>query len=698
MTDYDVIVLGGGAPGEHCAGALAEGGLRVAVVERELVGGECSYWACIPSKTLLRPGEAVARRARGGGAPRRSTSRPRSPGATSWSRTTPTPGRRSWLADRGIDLLRGTRPARRDRRGRGRRRAPHRRARRPRQRRRPDRAADPRPARSSRASGRNREATAMKAVPRRLLVARRRPGRRRDGARPYVASAARSRSSRAPITCSPASPRRWARRSARPCGRDGIELVARRARRARRGATARTTCWSSTTAASCAATACWSPPAGGRAWRGIGLETVGVEADAAASRSTRRMRVGERLWAIGDVTGIWPLTHVGEYQGEVVASNILGEAREANYEAVPRVTYTDPQAAAVGRHRGALQRDRPAVRGRQDRHLHPRLRRVERVPDAAQRRRAADRRLRARPGGRRVAAAGHAGHPRPRPARRAARHHPAVPELLGDLTPPRSRRSDARSPAGADDGGGGDGSRSAPERCSRADRRRDRRQRRASDSRPPGEPAPRTGSCSPVATGRLQHAAASSAPARGVRRQRPAALATFFDDLDADRPRDGHRRPPTTAAWTRTSSSWPRPRRAPRAGPARRPLRRRRGQVRRHAAVHERHRRRRVGVGPIVSAVTAAMPALTASLALELAPIRVNLIAAGFVDTPLSASLLGDGLEARRDQLRATLPIRRVVAPADVAALAVHIMTNTALTGATYDIDGGQQLLAPVST
>jgi NAD(P)-dependent dehydrogenase (short-subunit alcohol dehydrogenase family) len=104
---------------------------------------------------------------------------------------------------------------------------------------------------------------------------------------------------------------------------------------------------------------------------------------------------------------------------------------------------------------------------------------------------------------------------------------------------------------------------------------------------------------------------------------------------------------------------------------------------------------RRVGLGlGLVSAVTAAMPALTASLALELAPVRVNLIAAGFVDTPLSASLLGDGLEARRDQLRATLPIRRVVGPADVAALAVHIMTNTALTGATYDVDGGQQLVA----
>jgi NAD(P)-dependent dehydrogenase (short-subunit alcohol dehydrogenase family) len=95
----------------------------------------------------------------------------------------------------------------------------------------------------------------------------------------------------------------------------------------------------------------------------------------------------------------------------------------------------------------------------------------------------------------------------------------------------------------------------------------------------------------------------------------------------------------------------------------------------------------------LISALTAALPALTKNLALELAPVLVNLIAAGFVDTPLSASLLGDELENRRKQLRATLPIRRVVGPADVAALAVHIMTNTALTGATYDIDGGQQLV-----
>jgi NAD(P)-dependent dehydrogenase (short-subunit alcohol dehydrogenase family) len=104
---------------------------------------------------------------------------------------------------------------------------------------------------------------------------------------------------------------------------------------------------------------------------------------------------------------------------------------------------------------------------------------------------------------------------------------------------------------------------------------------------------------------------------------------------------------------------------------------------------------RRPGIGlAVASILSAALPALIANLALELAPIRVNLIAAGFVDTPLSASLLGDDVEKRRDRLRAELPIRRVVEPTDVAALAVHLMTNTALTGATYDIDGGEQLVA----
>lgn len=103
---------------------------------------------------------------------------------------------------------------------------------------------------------------------------------------------------------------------------------------------------------------------------------------------------------------------------------------------------------------------------------------------------------------------------------------------------------------------------------------------------------------------------------------------------------------------------------------------------------------RRTAAGlALIGALTAAMPALIRNLALELAPVRVNLLAAGFVDTPLSAAILGDQLDARREQLRTTLPIRRVVGPADIAALAVHLMTNTAVTGATFDIDGGQQLV-----
>ena len=99
--------------------------------------------------------------------------------------------------------------------------------------------------------------------------------------------------------------------------------------------------------------------------------------------------------------------------------------------------------------------------------------------------------------------------------------------------------------------------------------------------------------------------------------------------------------------------------------------------------------------GALISAFTAALPAMTRGLALEVAPVRVNLIAAGFVDTPLSASLLGDQLDERRAHLRDSLPIRRVVGPADIAALCVHLMANSAVTGATFDIDGGQQLIDP---
>ena len=137
------------------------------------------------------------------------------------------------------------------------------------------------------------------------------------------------------------------RRSARFCAARASSSSCPRTRPPR-DATARTTSSSSTTGESCAATGCSSPRAGARGCSGLGLETVGVEPDAHGVPVDAHLRAAERLWAIGDVNGLWPLTHVGKYQGEVVAANILGEPRKANYEAVPRVVYTDPQAAAVG--------------------------------------------------------------------------------------------------------------------------------------------------------------------------------------------------------------------------------------------------------------------------------------------------------------------------------------------------------------
>ena len=199
---------------------------------------------------------------------------------------------------------------------------------------------------------------------------------------------------------------------------------------------------------------------------------------------------------------------------------------------------------------------------------------------------------------------------------------------------------------------------------------------------------------------RLKQAAAElGAPEhRGLRRHRRGRPERFFEDLPStDRPRDGHGPRPDLRAPARDGLSPGAP------GPddhvvlaVASPARRRHGEARRHAAVHGRHRRPRVRASASGSprAPPPCCPPCIANLALELAPVRVNLIAAGFVDTPLSASLLGDRLEERRNELRATLPIGRVVGPADVAALAVHIMINTALTGATYDVDGGQQLVS----